>query len=231
MLSSWRGLTTTSFSALIGNDPSAAASLPKGSTAAEAPSTNRSAVAVAMAQQCVNGHEMPERSAFCAVCGSKRIDGTTESTSLVPQVVTGTCANGHVIEASHAYCSVCGGARKTAPVKTEAGGPSANMPSSPSGLSPYARVSIFAVIGVIAIIIVLVVTLGGGGGGGGQSQSYKDGYANGQSQLYAAEGSGMSTSGASTYAGGMCQLDVVGAPNGDNQSQWIQGCEAATSNG
>ena len=33
-------------------------------------STERSAVAVATAQQCVNGHEMPESSIFCSVCGS-----------------------------------------------------------------------------------------------------------------------------------------------------------------
>ena len=33
-------------------------------------STERSAVAVATARQCVNGHEMPESQVFCSVCGS-----------------------------------------------------------------------------------------------------------------------------------------------------------------
>ena len=197
---------------------------------ADEESVERSAIAVAAAQHCANGHEMAEPQAFCSVCGSKRNDETNTSVSLDPQVVTATCANGHVMEASHAYCSVCGGARNAGPRKSNVNRHSTDRPTAPSGLSPTARASLFAVIGVVAviiIIIILVVTLGGGG----ESQSYKDGYAAGQSQLAAESRICMSPGNQAITAGALCQEDVVGAPNGDNQSQWIQGCEAATGNG
>jgi hypothetical protein len=190
-------------------------SVPEASSdSAGEPSTDRSAVAVATARKCVNGHEMPESHVFCSVCGSKRNVGTSRSTpwrsvSPDPQVVTGTCASGHVMEESQAYCSVCGGVRNAGPAKSEVSGHSTDRPTAPSALSPYARAALFAVIGVIAIIIIiiiLVMTLGGGA----KSQSYKDGW---------------NTALGGTYSDGSsvdCNNDT--APNGDNQGQWQQGC-------
>ena len=175
---------------------------------ADEESVERTAIAVAAAQHCANGHEMAEPQAFCSVCGSKRIDETTASVSVDPQAVTGTCANGHPMDGSHAFCSVCGGARKTAPVKIEAGGHSTDMPSSPSGLAPYTRVSILIVVGVLAAIILVVILLAGVGGG--KSQSYQDGW----------------NTGVDPTQNVACN-DVT-APSGDDQAQWVQGCNDGT---
>jgi hypothetical protein len=50
------------------------------SDAADEPSRERSAIAVATAQQCVNGHDMPESQVFCPVCGSGHSEGAGEET-------------------------------------------------------------------------------------------------------------------------------------------------------
>ena len=55
---------------------------PTGSDSAKGPSTHRSAVAVATARRCAEGHEMPESSVFCAVCGSGRSDGLSDFSAI-----------------------------------------------------------------------------------------------------------------------------------------------------
>ena len=54
------------------------------SDAADEPSMERSAIAVATAQQCVNGHEMPESQVFCSVCASGRSEVAGEETGQGP---------------------------------------------------------------------------------------------------------------------------------------------------
>src|SRR5664280_3160615 len=54
------------------------------SDAADEPSMERSAIAVATAQQCVNGHDMPESQVFCSVCGSGRSEVPLDFSAPVP---------------------------------------------------------------------------------------------------------------------------------------------------
>jgi hypothetical protein len=54
------------------------------SDAADEPSMERSAIAVATAQRCVNGHDMPESQVSCSVCGSGRFEVPLDFSAPVP---------------------------------------------------------------------------------------------------------------------------------------------------
>ena len=144
---------------------------------AEEPSTDRSAVALATARQCVNGHEMPESHVFCSVCGSERSEDLSD------------------FSAPHS------GSRKglaykigehmavTIPPKTVR--PDFSTPASNEGPDVFAH----PILVIVAVVVVLL-SLGFGfvafsgssspssssssGGVNTSSLSYKDGYACGQ---------------------------------------------------
>ncbi len=140
-----------------------------------------------------------------------------------------SCINGHDMPEPDAFCSVCGSKRSGVP--QEALAPMAYDPKdSQDWLAKNARIV------VAAIVVVIVVVIGGIGiavsSGSGQSQSYKDGYSEGQSIVVSeAQGSGLSPSGQTTWDGAQCNLDLGIDTNGDNQGDWLQGCLAATGNG
>ena len=56
---------------------------------AEEPSTDRSAVAVATARQCANGHEMPESHVFCSVCGGEQSEEFSDFSAPQSDIRTG----------------------------------------------------------------------------------------------------------------------------------------------
>jgi hypothetical protein len=149
---------------------------------------------------------MPESHVFCSVCGGNRNDEETPSVPEEP-IIPETCTSGHQMDASHAFCSVCGATRDAAPGTTPSSGSALGGPTAKHGLSPIARATLLAVIGVVVVIIVLVLTLGGGS----KSQSYKDGWNTGVDPTQNVDCNNWT------------------APSGDDETQWVQGCNDGTS--
>jgi hypothetical protein len=72
---------------------------------AEELSTDRSAIAVATARQCANGHEMPESSVFCSVCGGRRSEVPPDTSDLeVLGVEAHQAKNARIVVAVIAVC-------------------------------------------------------------------------------------------------------------------------------
>ena len=134
-------------------------------------SIERSAIAVATAQQCVNGHEMPESHVFCSVCGSKRSEVPPQTSAPVPD----------------------------------------NLMDIQDWWAKHFVLVVAAVLVVFATLgIGIAVSVGSGSGGGGQSQSYQDGWNTALDPTQSVDCNNWT------------------APNGDNQTQWVQGCNDAS---
>ena len=126
------------------------------------PSTDRSAVAVATARQCVNGHEMPESHVFCSGCGSQESEESEELSNATAR----QCVNGHEIPESHDFCTVCGGGRSEVPADTSA----LEVLGVIEHRSKNARI-VVAVVAVCVLGLGLGLGLGLTGGSSGGSSS------------------------------------------------------------
>ena len=166
-------------------------------------------------RRCPNGHRIGVGNQFCTECGS----------AAAPKAVT-VCKHGHPIQPGNLFCATCGSEIKSpGPVaarsilpppprrvnKSRSGwevnvypGPAVHDLAPPP--APGMRAWAFILVCVVGVIIIFAIANHHGSGSGGQTQSYKDGW-------NAAVNLSQSVT---------CNSSI--APNGDNQTDWVKGC-------